>query len=162
MFRSMSKSATVRRQRGLAMVETAVAMPVLLLLLVAVGDLGHALYQYNILERTVRDATRYLADAAICDASGVIKINECNARTPTINLAVYGAPVSRGNPLLPGLAAGDVAIQELPAGAVTKTHVRVVITYNFDAFFPVIPVFGTENNISLPTQFIVGFTMRAT
>lgn len=161
---SCSSTAFARmcRQRGLAMVETAIATPVLLLLLVAVGDLGHAMYQYNILEKSVRDATRYLADNAICDASGVIKIDQCGVRGRTKNLAVYGSPSAGGTPLLPGLTTDNVTIEELPVDEEIKTHVRVVITYDFDAIFPGIPVFGPADDIDLPTQFVVGFTMRAT
>lgn len=46
-------------QGGLATVEFAIIVPVLLLMLLAVAEVGRALYQYNTLTKAVRDSARY-------------------------------------------------------------------------------------------------------
>lgn len=146
----------LRIQRGVALVETVIVLPLLLFLLISIAELGRAMYQYNTLQKTARDAVRYLADAAICDDSGVINIDGCGARATTRNLAVYGSPVA-GTPLLPGLNIGNV----LPSSP-DSTHVRVEITYSYEPIaFAAIPGLGLASDITLPTSFTVTATMRA-
>lgn len=155
-----SRSSMPHSQRGIAIVETVIALPLLLLLLLAVGELGRAMYQYNTLQKTARDAVRYLADAAICDDTGVIKINPdtCGVTAMTENLAVYGSPVApeSGDALLPGLETEDVDLDN------TATHVTVTVTYEYLPLFAPIPSFGFgEQDIAVPTTFTVSATMRA-
>ena len=49
------------RQRGLAIVEFAIVLPLLLLLSLATTELGRALYQQDTLNKAVRDGARHLA-----------------------------------------------------------------------------------------------------
>ena len=61
-----------KKQRGIATVEFAIAVPVLLLLMLVSAEVGRWLYQYNTLHKAVRDGVRYLAQEAIAGTTGVI------------------------------------------------------------------------------------------
>jgi Flp pilus assembly protein TadG len=52
---------TVGRQSGLAAVEFAITLPVLLLLMLGTAELGRMLSQYDTLTKSVRDGCRYVA-----------------------------------------------------------------------------------------------------
>jgi Flp pilus assembly protein TadG len=113
-------------QRGLAMVEFAITLPLLLLLLLAIGEFGRMFYHYNNLLQANRDAVRYLAGEAWNGNLGQVVIDPVlEARTK--NLAVYGVPVPQpGNEVAPGLTTADVTV-----GPVGSDHVQVRISYVF-------------------------------
>lgn len=84
-------------QAGAAIVEFALVLPLLLILTFVTTEFGRALYQYNILTKSVRNAARYLA------------IQSPGARiTESANLVVYGSLDNTGSPLALGLALNQV------------------------------------------------------
>lgn len=111
-----------RRQRGLAMVELAIATPLLLLLVFGVGELGRMLSQYNTVVQASRDAARYAAHHALNNTTGLLNMSGDWVGT-TVNLAVTGTPLGGGDPFFPGVSA-TVA----PIGG---EHIQVVVTYRF-------------------------------
>ena len=115
-----------RAQQGVAMVELTIALPLLLLLLLAIAEFGRMLYHYNNLLQANRDAVRYLAGEAWNGNLGQIEINPVvEARTK--NLAVYGVPTPQaGNEVVPGLTTANVTV-----GAVGSEHVQVSTNYVF-------------------------------
>ncbi|MBN3865690.1 pilus assembly protein [Pseudomonas frederiksbergensis] len=131
-----------RRQQGLAMVEFTLALPLLLLLLLALGEFGRMLYQYNVLLQASRDADRFVASKAWNSTLGEVSLST-TLQTQTKNVAVYGVPSQTGTPVLSGLTVNDVVV-----AAVGTDHVRVTITYTF------CPVIGSGNCTgSLPGLF---------
>ncbi|NSX11459.1 pilus assembly protein [Pseudomonas lini] len=131
-----------RRQQGLAMVEFTLALPVLLLLLLALGEFGRMLYQYNVLLQASRDADRFVASQAWNSTLGAVSLSN-TLQTQTKNVAVYGVPSQTGTPVISGLTANDVVV-----AAVGTDHVRVTITFTF------CPVIGGGNCTgSLPGFF---------
>ena len=50
-----------RRQKGVAIVEFALVLPFLLLLTFITTEFGRAIWEYNTLTKSVRDAARYLS-----------------------------------------------------------------------------------------------------
>ena len=113
-------------QRGVAMVEFAITLPLLLLLLLAIGEFGRMLYHYNNLLQANRDAVRYLAGEAWNGSLGQVVIDPV-VEAITKNLAVYGVPTPQlGNEVVPGLTTGDVTV-----GAVGSDHVQVRVSYVF-------------------------------
>lgn len=143
------------RQRGLAVVEMAIVLPLLLLLLLGAAEIGRAFYEYNTLQKTVRDGARYLAENASPGSTGIIIITPTVATT-TRNLVAYGSPVP-GRPLLRGLAPDNVTIT-VP----NPTHVAVTANYTYTPMFVSIPTFGLRaGNITVPTAFRASVTMRA-
>lgn len=131
-----------QRQRGLAMVEFTLVLPVLLLLMLAFGEFGRMLYQYNILLQASRDADRFVANQAWNSTLGTITLSN-TLLTQTKNVAVYGVPANTGTAVVSGLTTGNVDV-----AAVGTDHVRVTITYTF------CPVIGAGNCTgSLPGFF---------
>lgn len=115
-----------RLQRGVAMVEFAIVLPLLLLLLLAIAEFGRMLYHYNNLLQANRDAVRYLAGQAWNGNLGKVTINSVLAER-TRNLAVYGVPVSQpGKEVVPGLTTANVQVS-----TVGTEHVQVRISYVF-------------------------------
>ncbi|MFZ9708150.1 MAG: TadE/TadG family type IV pilus assembly protein [Steroidobacteraceae bacterium] len=60
-----------RHLRGLALVETAIALPILLIFLVAAAEVGRAFVQYTLLSHHVHGAARYLAEQALDGTTGI-------------------------------------------------------------------------------------------
>ncbi|SFP30446.1 TadE/TadG family type IV pilus assembly protein [Pseudomonas borbori] len=113
-------------QRGVAMVEFAIALPLLLLLLLAIGEFGRMLYHYNNLLQANRDAVRYLAGHSWNTTLGRVVI-DTTLTTRTKNLAVYGVPVAQpGNEVVPGLTTANVTVS-----TIGTEHVQVSINYVF-------------------------------
>ena len=122
-----------QRQQGLAIVEFTLVLPVLLLLLLAFGEFGRMLYQYNLLLQASRDADRFVASQAWDSTLGAVAVSNA-LLTQTKNVAVYGVPANTGTAVMSGLTTGNVVV-----AAVGTDHVRVTITYTF------CPVIGGGN-----------------
>lgn len=140
-----------RAEHGVAMVEFAIALPLLLLLLLAIAEFGRMLYQYNRLLQSNRDAVRYLAGEAWNVNLGRLDIDPVlEARTK--NIAVYGVPAAQvGNEVVPGLTTAEVQV-----GAVGTEHVQVSISYVFR------PVIGTGLPALLGNALPLNFPLVAT
>jgi Flp pilus assembly protein TadG len=115
------------------MVEFTLVLPVLLLLLLAFGEFGRMLYQYNVLLQASRDADRFVASQAWNSTLGQVALSS-TLLTQTKNVAVYGVPANTGTAVVSGLTTGNVVV-----AAVGTDHVRVTITYTF------CPVIGGGN-----------------
>lgn len=115
-------------QRGVAMVEFAIALPLLLLLLLAIGEFGRLLFQYNSLLQASRDAGRFVAGQAWNATLGKVELS-ADLMSKTKSVALYGAPANPNGypPMVPGLTAADVSVTEV----VGANHVQVSITYTF-------------------------------
>ena len=128
----MIRSA-ITRQQGVAMVEFAIALPLLLLLLFGIAEFGRMLFQYNSLLQAGRDAGRYAASEAWNATLGRVDLStDLQARTK--NVAVYGVPFANGGvSVVPGLTPSQVQVS-----AVGSDYVQVSIVYNFQ------PVIGAS------------------
>jgi len=88
-------------QRGVAAVELALLLAPVLVLLFGVTELGRALYTYNTLGKTVRDAARHLSQHGPGDP-----LIAAEARC----LAVHGNPDCDGAALAPGLSTNQIRL----------------------------------------------------
>lgn len=97
-----------RRQAGVALIELALALPLLLSLSVLVIELGRALHQYHTLTKSLRGAARALMVLDPASASLQPELIEAVRRQ-----VVYGQPQPAADapPLVPGLSLDNV-----PAG----------------------------------------------
>lgn len=84
----------LRKQKGVALIEFGITASVLITIVFGITEFGRAIYQYDTLAKTARDATRYLSTKAPGDA---LAIDEA------VCLAVHGKPTCTGSPLAPGL-----------------------------------------------------------
>jgi len=146
-------------QHGLAMVELAIAAPLLLLLLYAIAEFGNALYQYALLADAARDADRYLGSHAIADSTGLPTISASIA-SATRNLVVYGNTAGSGTALLPGLTTGQVSVAaQTDAGGATDVTVSVAYPYQ-SLFGGSIPNFVSAGTVNTAFTLNVFTSMR--
>jgi Flp pilus assembly protein TadG len=152
-----------KQQRGFAIVEFLVILPLSLLLLLGAAEVGRTLYQYNALTKAVRDGARYLATNAPLGSTNTIVI-ESTDQAETENLVVYGNAIGAGTPLLPGLTIGDVTVGCLGGGMSCTGVEHIVVTARY-AYQPMIgialPGFGLGADISLNYTLSSTVTMRA-
>lgn len=159
-----------RGQRGVAMVEFAIALPVLLLMLLAIGEFGRMLYQYNSLLQASRDASRYVAGKAWDRTLGKIVLEDSDENKDLVSegqyIAVYGVPAVLDDegepvvvglkPVVAGLEPGDVSVTEFDA-----EHIQVSISFTFQ------PLFGdgipalVGDEIDLNLNLVATTVMRA-
>lgn len=114
-------------QRGVAMVELAIALPLLLLLLLAIGEVARLLFQYNTLLQASRDASRFVAGQAWNHTLGRIELT-AELQQKARSLAVYGVPVAPAGsqPLVSNLSTDQVVVS-----ALGSDHIQVSISYPF-------------------------------
>jgi len=100
-----------RDDRGVQLVELALALPVLILLFAAVAEFGRYYQAYTTLAKGSRTAVRYMATAranGLDDAAGK-------------NLLVYGNLAGTGSPIVKDLKVSNVVIERRnEAGALTN------------------------------------------
>ena len=151
------------KQIGVVMVETMIILPFLLLLILAIVEVGRAFYQSDILTKQVRGATRYVATNAIL--GGIVDVTRTlPGHVDTIaveaqNLAVYGniAPAVGDDPVLVNFATANVTIEAHPT---LPFHIRVSATYNYPPFIGAsLPMFGYTEDIDLTMTFRASLTM---
>lgn len=143
------------QQRGLALVEAAIVLPLLLLLLLPVVEFGRAFIQYSTLAHHGRAATRYLAERVIDDTSGVPDLT-ADLVAQARQLAVYGRLVGGTEPVIPGLMTTAVTISLTTAGQV---RLRIIDPYR-PIIGDVLPTFGFGDDIPLAFNFDIDITMR--
>ncbi|NWL75553.1 pilus assembly protein TadG [Pseudomonas taiwanensis] len=142
-------------QRGVAMVEFAITLPLLLLLLLVIGEFGRMLYQYNSLLQAGRDAGRYIASKAWNRTLGTIDLtSDPQLLIRTKNIARYGVPVAQyGKAVVPGAADMTVDVTVVPG---TTDHVQVSISYTFQ------PVIGEAIPALFGSAIPLGIGLRST
>jgi Flp pilus assembly protein TadG len=133
------------QQRGVAAVEFAILLPLLLLIVFGITEFGRALHYYNTIVKATRDAARYAMTQQ--PGGGADAVTQC--------LAVYGNTDCSGNPLAPGLTTAMVSVCDWPRCAATHQAqgaspvvnlVTVTITgYTFQSLVP----FATANLSSI-------------
>jgi hypothetical protein len=115
------------RQTGTAIVEFALILPFLLLLTFITTEFGRAIYQYNLLTKSVRDAARYLSVQT--PGTHVVEAR---------NLIVYGNVTGQGSPLAIGLSPAQVpdpVWQVVGSDPVINTVTVQVAGYQFNSMF---------------------------
>lgn len=95
-MKAAARPVTRRPQQGVAMVELALVLPLLLLLCLVVAELGRAFWHYKLLVQSVREAARYLA--AQTPGEGAAEAR---------NLILYGRLSASGPYQLAYLSAGQ-------------------------------------------------------
>lgn len=99
----MMKSRQKRRERGQTLVEFALILPIFLLALVAVFDLGHVVWANDQLANAAREAARY---AIVHGGTGS---NLCPVGPPSADAVIPGASSSCPNPAPSKQSIRDVA-----------------------------------------------------
>ncbi len=130
-----------RAMRGSVAVELALLLIPLIILVFGVAEFGRAIYQYNTLVKTVRDAARLLSQH---NPSDTVNYPESEARC----LVVHASADCSGSALLPGLTIDMVGIASstTTTGAGNSINlVTVTVTgYTFNFFFNPLVFFGSS------------------
>jgi Flp pilus assembly protein TadG len=152
----MHKCVSKRAQRGVAAIEMAITLPVLLLMLVATAELGRAFHQYNSLTKAIRNGARYLASEAYDNTLGILDLSDAK-RVATKNLVVYASTAGGSDPVVDGLDVADVTITQ-----VDSSHFEVSVSFSYQPLFFRIPVFGySASDIDTGVTLNASATMRA-
>ena len=125
-------------QLGLAAIEFALILPVLLILAFATIDFGRLLFQYDILTKSTRDATKYIA-RTVKPAANALQVDldaytaiENQAR----NLALCGTIAScNNNPLVSGLSASNVFLTYPAPDPITGIRYVQIQVNNYSTTF---------------------------
>ena len=145
-----------RVSRGIATVELAIALPVLLLLLTATVEVGRLLSEYDTLAKSVRNAARYLASNSLQGTTGVVSITP-QVQSATANLVVSGNVNGTGGSLLPGLVSANVVVTNVGAG-----YVSVSASYTYQPLLgATLPTFGNGPPVALGFPLVATTVMRA-
>ena len=155
----MSTTRPYRRSKrpncGVAAVELGLLITPMVLMLFGATEFGRAIYTYNTLDKTVRDAVRHLSQHGPGDAT---------IQTQARCLAVYGNAGCSGNAIAPGLTTGQVTLCDAvscagshasqPTGSgVVNLVSATVVGYAYTSLVPFVMPNLNFNNISV--------TMRA-
>ena len=136
------------RQKGTAIVEFALILPLLLLLTMITTEFGRAIYQYNTIVKSLRNATRYLS------------LQTPNTQiTEAQNLVVFGNIAGTGTALVPGLTLSQVTPTWQTTGSAPLINtVKITVTgYTFRSMFT--SVFGVTFGDKIFAN--ISATMRA-
>jgi Flp pilus assembly protein TadG len=135
----MRATRFARSERGAAMVEFAVVLPLLLLLVFGIIDFGRALYTLNNLTSAVREGGRYAA-AQVEDPTSATAVAAVTARV-TDAVVAFG-----GNP-------GDPTVTVVPDAAypTTQTLTVTIVDYPFQPLTPLAGMIGMGTILMSPS-----------
>ena len=150
------QSLSRNTQRGVAIVEFIITLPLMLFLIFVTAEFGRAFMQHNTLTKAVRDSVRHVASEALLGQTGNVMI-DANLQLAAQNLVVYGNVNGVGTPLLPGLAIADVTV----APALGVGDVSLSATYAYAPMFLVLPGFGLGPDTNPLFTLRAASTMRA-
>lgn len=118
---------TIKNQQGLAAVEFAIVLPVMLFLMLATAEFGRVFYHYNTLTKAVQTGARY-ASRPLLKTSELTNIDAA-FKQRIQNFVVYGNQTGDGSAVLDGLTATDANVV-ISSSAADKT-ITIEATYNY-------------------------------
>jgi len=142
-----------RDEKGVQLIETAIVVPIMLVLFAGVAEFGSFFYEYTTLSKASRVGARYLASK--CRNSETI-----NYGTIAKNIVVYGNPGGTGDAILEGLSVDNIEITYLGGSTGVPHTVTVgIVGYPHE---PIFDLGGLLNNddFSLAIDVKPSATMR--
>ena len=141
-----------RDDRGLQLVELAIAVPILVLLFATAAEFGRYFQEYTTLAKGSRAAARYLATACVNGGDD----------SAAKNLVVYGNVAGTGSPIVNGLATTNVTIVRAVGGVATggfpETVTVKIENFNHTPLFNLGQLMG--NSLSMNIAVKPSVTMR--
>lgn len=144
-----------KNQKGLAVVEMAVVLPLLTLLLVVLIEFGLMFKNRITVTKAVENGARFIGGSARTSLGVILApLDIANVQ----NLVVYGNVLGSGDPLLPGLAPGNVNVSCTYGSQDNKcneqngvTSITVNLNYNVLPFYgnTLLNISGADLNIPL-------------
>jgi Flp pilus assembly protein TadG len=136
--------------RGQSLLEFALVLPFLLLIAFGIIEFGRAYYQYNTLNKAIRDGARYLSRHSYIDTEVANAANIC----------VYGNTVGNGTPVLPGLTSGSITVSPAATGyygtgtTPPKIFTVSVINYHFTSMVPRLIPISADLSPTIQMRFV--------
>jgi hypothetical protein len=90
--KNLSKNSTSHRERAQAIVEFAIALPVLLMMLVGIFEVGRMIFIYAAVNNASREAARYASAVGLADGGVYTKYNYCAGIKDTARKSVFFIP----------------------------------------------------------------------
>jgi len=139
-----------RDERGLQLVETAIVIPIFLMLFGATAEFGRYFYEYTTLAKAARVGTRYLSDVPVTAGS------DAAAK----NMVVYGNPAGTGSPIVTNLTTSNVVITR--QGGVPILPETVTVSISGYTHQPIFDLGKLTNTVGLSLNIDVkpSVTMR--
>lgn len=126
-----------RKQTGLAAVEMLIAVPVLMMVLMAITEFGNAFIQYTTLNKMAQSGVRY----ATSGVTGTASYDQIADVDEIKNMVVYGHTGSGASSLLSGITTSHVSINH------ASGYVTITINHNYT---PIISGFSSSVNFNVP------------
>jgi len=142
-----------KRERGMQLVELAIALPVMMALMAAIAEFGNYFYTYTTLAKATRAGARYLSSKPYTDGE----------KDKAKRMVVCGNPDScaSGTEILPGLTTSDIQITSSGGTTYLPQTITVSIAgYNYDSIFNLAGFGSGSSWLSVAVE--PGTTMRYT
>lgn len=142
MDKSLCLPALTRSQRGAAAIEFAFILPLLLVIFTGMVEFGRAMWHYDALAKSARDAARYLSTVPTANLGG----EAASATSTTRTIVTHAAARASVAGLTP---ATDVTITCAPTPCGSVVSPADVTTVSVDINYPFviggwIPIFGAS------------------
>ena len=135
----MSGRRPEARRRGSAIIEFALSFGLLFPLFTGVFQFGYVFYVYNRLENAVRAGARYASLRTYDSVTG----NPSDAYLAAVRgMVLYGDPGGAAQPIVPGLAAGNVSVTMTMDRNVPRQVSVAIASFQIDAVFTTIQLTG--------------------
>ncbi|CAM3179182.1 TadE/TadG family type IV pilus assembly protein [Vibrio rarus] len=136
---------SLRKSKGLAAIEMLIVLPVLLLLLGAIVEIGRMFIHYTTLNKALQNGAR----SAVSETYGTERLSAIASDDDIQHIVVYGNTMSATETTLPGLKTSDISI------ATTADYVTVSANYNYSPIFTTIPIIGGAFNVTMKASSIM-------
>lgn len=136
----------IRCESGTSILETAVVLPLLVILMGGVYDFGRAYGTMSAGQKSMRAAVRYLTRLpaeAVCNSW---------ALTQAKNIALYGNTAGTGSLLIPNWTAGDITLTTKPTNCPTTSVTNINLSANVPYSSLMWSVIGLGNNTTMRVE----------
>ncbi|PMG94438.1 TadE/TadG family type IV pilus assembly protein [Vibrio breoganii] len=137
-----------KRIKGLAALEMMFVLPILLLLLVTVFEIGRMFVHYTSLNKALQNGVR----SAVKETYGTERLSDIADTDYVKSMVVYGQDSLDGQmaPILPGFSVTDVSVE-----SGSTDYVTVTANYDYAPIFNTMPITGNAFNVTMTASTIM-------
>ncbi|MEZ9302864.1 TadE/TadG family type IV pilus assembly protein [Vibrio breoganii] len=139
------------KSKGLAAIEMMIVLPILLLLMGAIFEVGRIFIHYTMLNKALQNGARY----AVLDVYGTDRSNLVADETEIKNIVVYGnkSDTVGDNTLssvLPGLTRSNISVDDS-----LSDYISISADYAYSPVFSTIPIIGTAFSLNMTASSLM-------